>query len=95
MKSSTRPRFSESLRLNRQDASGHGTQCRSYRTGQWNSPRTARIDAFRGLLREFGPVLLLGAIAALRLKPEAIDDEAVPPLIKSSPLALLDEIRDL
>ena len=62
---------------------------------QWMSTRTARINALRGLLREFGLVLPLGAIAALKLMPEAIDDEAVPPLIKSSLFALLEEIRDL
>lgn len=62
---------------------------------QWMSTRTARINALRGLLREFGLVLPLGAVTALKLMPEAIDDEAVPPLIKSSLLALLEEIRDL
>ena len=62
---------------------------------QWMSTRNARINALRGLLREFGLVLPVGAAAALKLMPDAIDDEAVPPLIKTSLQDLLAEIRDL
>lgn len=63
--------------------------------GQWMATRTARINALRGLLREFGLVLPIGATAALKLMAEAIDDEAVPPMLRTGLYDLLAEIRVL
>jgi transposase len=57
--------------------------------------RTARINALRGLLREFGLILPVGAAAAIKLIPEALDDEALPPMLRPALQSLLDEIHDL
>ena len=62
---------------------------------QWMSTRTSRINTLRGLLREFGVILPMGAISALKLMPEAIDDEAVPPIIRDGFQSMLGEIREL
>ncbi len=61
---------------------------------QWMSTRTNRINVIRGCLREFGIVLPVGAIVALKRIPEALDDEAIPGLIRESLRQLLAEIRD-
>lgn len=66
-------------------------RCRS----AWMETRTARINTLRGLLREFGLILPVGAVTALKQIPEAIDDEAVPPMLRPALQTLLDEIRDL
>lgn len=62
---------------------------------QWMATRTSRINTLRGLLREFGVILPMGAIAALKLMPEAIDDDAVPPVLRPGLQSLLTEIREL
>lgn len=66
-------------------------RCRS----AWMETRTARINTLRGLLREFGLILPMGAAAALKKIPEAISDEVVPMMLKPALQALLDEIQDL
>lgn len=66
-------------------------RCRS----AWMETRTARINTLRGLLREFGLVLPIGAAAALKLIPASLDDEALPPMLRPALQALLDEIHDL
>jgi len=66
-------------------------RCRS----AWMETRTARINALRGLLREFGLVLPVGAASALERLPEALTDEALPPLLRPSLQTMLDEIHDL
>lgn len=62
---------------------------------QWMATRTSRINTLRGLLREFGVILPVGAITALKLMGAAIDDEAVPPVIRDGLQSLLAEIRQL
>lgn len=44
----------------------------------WLATRTARINVGRGRLREFGRVLPMGAVRALKLRPEAIDGASSP-----------------
>ena len=61
----------------------------------WMGCRTARINALRGLLREFGVILPLGAQAALKQMASGIDDPAVPDLLKITLLELLAEVHDL
>jgi transposase len=61
----------------------------------WMETRTARINTLRGLLRELGLVLPVGAAVALQRLPEALCDEAIPPMLRPSLQTLLDEIRDL
>jgi len=56
---------------------------------QWMATRTSRINTLRGLLREFGVILPVGAITALKLMGAAIDDEAVPPVIRDGLQSLL------
>lgn len=62
---------------------------------QWMTTRTARINALRGLLREFGVILPVGAVAALKLIPASIEEVAVPPRLRSALQMLFDEIREL
>jgi transposase len=64
---------------------------------QWQSARTARINAIRGLLREQGIPLRLGATTIRRTVPALIDDpaRALPPLLCAALRGLLDELRDL
>lgn len=59
----------------------------------WMATRTARINTLRGLLREFGVVLPVGAVTALKRLPEALDDEAVPPVLRPGLQEMLAEIR--
>lgn len=66
-------------------------RCRS----AWMGTRTARINTLRGLLREFGLILPVGAAGALKQIPEALDDEALPLALRPMLQALLDEIHDL
>ena len=66
-------------------------RCRS----AWMETRTARINTLRGLLREFGIVLPVGARKALTLLPETLSDPAVPDALRSTLQALLDEIHSL
>ena len=61
----------------------------------WQATRTARINAARGLLRELGIVIPLGATTALKRIPEALADETVPPMLRDAVHALLAEVREL
>ena len=61
----------------------------------WMGSRTARINTLRGLLREFGVILPLGAKVAVKQMAAAIDDPAVPDLLKITLLELLAEVHDL
>jgi transposase len=64
---------------------------------QWQSTRTGRINLLRGLLREHGLAFPVGArivqqrIAALLHEP----DSEVPPLLRATTAAVLEEIRML
>jgi len=62
---------------------------------QWMATRTARSNVLRGLWREFGLVLPVGAVRALKLLPEAIADAAVPAALHASLHDLLVETRAL
>jgi len=66
-------------------------RCRS----AWMETRTARINTLRGLLREFGILLPVGAKKALALLPEALDDTALPSALRPALCSLLDELRSL
>ena len=57
--------------------------------------RTARLNALRGHLREFGVVIPVGASRVLPEAAAALASEAVPALLHGPLLALLDEIRAL
>ena len=66
-------------------------RCRS----AWMETRTARINTLRGLLREFGLILPVGAATALQRIPEMLTNEVLPPMLRPSLQALLDEIHEL
>ncbi|HSW12712.1 MAG TPA: IS110 family transposase [Solimonas sp.] len=66
-------------------------RCRS----AWMETRTARINTLRGLLREFGVILPVGATTALQRIPEALAGDSVPPRLRPALQALLDEIGEL
>lgn len=66
-------------------------RCRS----AWMETRTARINTLRGLLREFGIVLPVGAATAVKQFPEALGHHDLPPMLRSTLQAMLDEIHDL
>lgn len=61
----------------------------------WMASRTARINTLRGLLREFGVILPVGAAAALKGMGHAIGNEAVPPVLQTGLYEMLGEIRQL
>jgi transposase len=64
---------------------------------QWMRSRTARLNALRGTLQEFGIPMAQGPKAAYRTARGLLADErtAVPPILRTALAALLDEIRDL
>lgn len=62
---------------------------------QWIATRTSRINTLRGLMREFGLTIPLGARNALKQMPSTIEDEAVPPLLQPMLQSVLAEIREL
>jgi transposase len=57
--------------------------------------RTARINAVRGLLREFGVVIPVGARNVIPRVHAALDDEVVPPYLRYFFDDALDEIAQL
>lgn len=61
----------------------------------WMASRTARINTLRGLLREFGVILPIGAGAALKQLPEALVSESVPSLLKPGLHEMFAEVRQL
>lgn len=60
---------------------------------QWMATRTARINALRGLLRELGHPLPLGAANAIKGARVCFDQ--LPQTVQPAVSALLDEIHDL
>lgn len=66
-------------------------RCRS----AWMETRTARINTLRGLLREFGLILPVGAASALKQLPETVEDAELPLILRPALQPLLDEIHDL
>jgi transposase len=57
--------------------------------------RTARINCVRGLLREFGITIPVGARHVVSRARVALDDEAVPPALEPVLRDALDEIEEL
>ena len=64
---------------------------------QWQAARTARINAMRGILREHGFPIGVGAQTALKRVPALVDDStiALPDLVRHMLRSLLEEVRDL
>jgi transposase len=64
---------------------------------QWQAARTARINAMRGILREHGFAISVGATTALRRIPALLEDAtiALPDLVRDTVSAVLQEVRDL
>ena len=60
---------------------------------QWKTTRTARINALRGILREFGVLVPLGPRAAIASAQAAL--ESLPSLLQSSVQSVLDELNEL
>jgi len=61
----------------------------------WQATRTARLNALRGALREFGVVVPLGARQVLPAVAEALRSEAVPVTLGESLTEVCSEIREL
>jgi transposase len=64
---------------------------------QWMATRTRRLNFLRGCLREFGISIPAGAQRAIQVVRDALAAQhpAVPPLLHSSLLEVLDEISSL
>jgi transposase len=68
---------------------------------QWQAARTARINAMRGILREHGFPIGVGAHTALKRIPTLVNDStiastiALPDLVRRMLRSLLEEVRDL
>lgn len=64
---------------------------------QWQRARTARINAMRGILREHGFPLGVGAQTALKRIPGLLDDAtiALPDLVRRTVSLVLEEVREL
>jgi transposase len=64
---------------------------------QWQTARTARMNTIRGLLREQGVSIPVGAAAIRRTVPALLGDPAprLPSLLGETLRMLLDEFRDL
>jgi transposase len=64
---------------------------------QWQKARTARINAMRGILREHGVSVGVGARTALVRIPAIVADmtSALPALVRETVTTLLEEIDDL
>ena len=62
---------------------------------QWQTTRTARINTIRGILREQGVALPLGATTIRRTVPQVLEDLQLPALVRSSVAALLEEVLTL
>jgi len=64
---------------------------------QWQAARTARINAMRGTLREFGFPIGVGARTALKRIPALLEDAtiALPELVRQTVWVVLQEARDL
>lgn len=60
---------------------------------QWKSTRVARINALRGVMREFGILVPMGPRAAMKTTCDALD--SLPALLQPSIQAVLDELNDI
>lgn len=60
---------------------------------QWKSTRIARINALRGILREFGVLVPLGPRAAIKTTQDALD--LLPALLQPSVQEVLIELTDI
>jgi transposase len=63
----------------------------------WQADRTARINAMRGLLREHGVPIAIGARTALKRIPTLLDDAtvALPDVVRHVVAIMLDEVGAL
>ena len=61
----------------------------------WLATRTSRLNTVRGLLREFGIVIPVGAQHVVPMVHALTDDARVPPLLQSVLVATATEIRAL
>jgi transposase len=64
---------------------------------RWLATRTARINAMRGLLREFGLAAPAGAQKFLNRLPQLLIDhkDRLPDRVRRTVLSLFDEVRDI
>lgn len=64
---------------------------------QWQAARTARINAMRGILREHGCSIGVGAGTALKRIPTLLEDAtiALPDVVRHMVSVVLQEVRDL
>lgn len=64
---------------------------------QWQAARTARINLMRGVLREYGVTMAVGARTAMKRIPAVLEDAtvALPALVCSTLASLLEEVRAL
>lgn len=60
---------------------------------QWKSTRVARINALRGILREFGVLVPMGPLAAIKTTRAAL--ESLPELLQGSVHDVLEELIDI
>ena len=61
----------------------------------YQQTRTARINAVRGHLREFGAMIPLGASCVVPMARAALDGEVVPTYLRDALAEMLDEIETL
>jgi len=61
----------------------------------WMATRTARINALRGLCREFGVAVPVGASAGIQRISALLGDSQLPQLLRPALQELLDEVREL
>nr|WP_123592281.1 IS110 family transposase [Salinisphaera halophila] len=62
---------------------------------QWMATRTARINNLRGLLREQGINIPVGAATAVSAAPALIDSDAVPAALRAALQDIISEIHEL
>lgn len=62
---------------------------------QWQTTRTARINVIRGVLREHGVTLRVGARTIHRDVPRVLEDDQLPGLLRWGVAPVLEEIRIL
>ena len=70
-----------------------GTATRADNT--WLATRTARLNTVRGLLREFGVVIPVGAQHVVPMIHTLTDDDRVPPTLRPVLATMAEEIRTL
>ena len=64
---------------------------------QWQAARTARINAMRGMLRECGFPIGVGARTALKRIPVLLEDatSALPEVVRRTVEVIVQEVREL